>query len=1019
VSPECRTDARRGRVRAAHLNGVDEVETDDGGTRLTVTFLGRAPKHLKPRNIRLQGGRRITGLRALAVELEAADDPELDDRLHVTIDRPGDTSAYTLGIVEADAAGRPGTTPYHGFDPRYASARFSFRLDGPTGFDCAAECPDVPPSHPAPPIDYLARDFDSLRRLLLDRLTLTSPAWTERHEPDLGMAVVELLAFVGDQLSYQQDAVATEAYLDTARRRQSVRRHVRLIDYAMHDGCNARAWVTLTAERDVDLTPGDYRFAAIDLSRLDPAQRPDLAVVLDDEELEHLPPTAGIEVFEPLPVRPLRVHPQHNLISFWTWGDEECNLPAGATSATLCDDHDAPLRLHPGDVLVIEELLGPRTGAAADADPDHRQAVRLTSVESTVDELFEQPLTEVTWAAEDALAFPACLSARGGPDCALLTGITVARGNVVLTDHGRDITACGGAPEVIPVPPAPVTPPSCDPPASGCPDRAGADPAVLLVHGLLAQARAGTPVSEEELAALVPLLGREAVARVRLSAELTAAEQATALEALLAQVTYPLLRRRFRPKPVYAPITQHTPFPAAAALATAQAGVLAALPGRVLDRLTRLWRRVEAGDDLSSGDVDELTRLFGAHALRVVDLRRHPERALRHLIARFRELLAAKLTRLGVLAGRARAGEVLGGDVGWEVTQSWGERFATGLAADAPGLAGPASAAVRQDPRAALPALEIASDIDNGTGGTWQPRRDLLGSGPRDRHFVGELDDDGRLAVRFGDGQHGEAPPPGGELSLRYRVGNGLAGNVGAEAIGHLVLCCGTGDGDGIAGVRNPISAAGGAEPEPVEQVRRLAPLALHRTRLRAVTAADYAELAGQVPGVQRAAADVRWAGAGEEVHVAVDALGAGVPGPDLLDAVAAGLAGYRRIGHGLVVLPATLVPLELEVSLCAAPGYQQGHVEQAVRLVLLRLFAPDALSFGDPVRISRIVTAAGAVPGVLSARVTGLKRLFRPAAGELDAGLLALGPLEIAQLDDDHDRPENGLLSIVVGGGR
>ena len=35
----------------------------------------------------------------------------------------------------------------------------------------------------------------------------------------------------------------TEAYLDTARRRISVRRHVRLVDYPMHEGCNARAWV--------------------------------------------------------------------------------------------------------------------------------------------------------------------------------------------------------------------------------------------------------------------------------------------------------------------------------------------------------------------------------------------------------------------------------------------------------------------------------------------------------------------------------------------------------------------------------------------------------------------------------------------------------------------------------------------------------------------------------------------------------------------------------------------------------
>ena len=60
-----------------------------------------------------------------------------------------------------------------------------------------------------------------------------------------GVTLVELLAYVGDYLSYQQDAVATEAYLETARCRVSVRRHTRLMDYFMHNGCNARAWVQL------------------------------------------------------------------------------------------------------------------------------------------------------------------------------------------------------------------------------------------------------------------------------------------------------------------------------------------------------------------------------------------------------------------------------------------------------------------------------------------------------------------------------------------------------------------------------------------------------------------------------------------------------------------------------------------------------------------------------------------------------------------------------------------------------
>ena len=74
------------------------------------------------------------------------------------------------------------------------------------------------------------------------------PDWKETHVPDIGIAVVEVLAYVGDYLSYYQDAVATEAYLDTARQRISVRRHALLVDYQMHEGCNARAWVCLETD---------------------------------------------------------------------------------------------------------------------------------------------------------------------------------------------------------------------------------------------------------------------------------------------------------------------------------------------------------------------------------------------------------------------------------------------------------------------------------------------------------------------------------------------------------------------------------------------------------------------------------------------------------------------------------------------------------------------------------------------------------------------------------------------------
>jgi Baseplate J-like protein len=1041
---DCGTEQRRALVRAHALAGIDSVEASDDGRTLTVIFLGKAPDGLTLANVTISGGRRITGITVTGIELDRPDDPELDDSMVVTVDRAGDSSVYTLCVVEAGPYGRPGNQPYPGFDPRYACANFTFQAACPSDHDCAAPvtCPPVP----APPvvIDYTAKDYDAFARLLLDRMALTVPDWAERHVPDLGLTLVELLAYVADQLSYQQDAVAAEAYLDTARRRVSLRRHARLVDYAMHDGCNARAFVALTVAQDLKLRGGTYRFAVIDVSAVPPQDQPQLGVVLPDDQLQQLPAGVTYEVFEPLTSGDIQLREAHNEIGFWTWGNEDCCVPAGATSATLRDawvpghtgpDRPTVLKLRPGDILVIEEVLGPRTGAPADADPGRRQAVRLVSVTKAVDDLYDQPVVEVTWAEEDALAFEVCVSTHGGPQCQLLTDVSVARGNILIADHGRSITFCGYGPERFPVPPAEVTVPPCGAPAFGCPDRPDESPAVRFIYALLDQSRGGQNLPAGDIAQLGALVGTAAVTRANLTANTTVSEQTAALEALLAQLTYPPVASRFRPLLSYAPVTQRTPYPAPELVSSAQAARLAGLPDQVRARVTQLQRIAAGGYALTGKQLAELVTLFGQPTLDQFRLATRPADALTEMLDRFDDVLQAKLARAATLTAWAAAGLVLPDSTVWEIKSTWGDRYAAGLAPDDPALSGPASRATVQDPRSALPAATadgytMTSPGDPVAGqqsaGTWQPRRDLLAAGPRDRWFAGEVEDDGRLALRFGDGRQGMAPPAGGELWVSYRVGNGTAGNVGAEAISHLVLC-GTAQ-EGVQLVRNPLAAAGGVDAESLADVRALAPLAPHRGQLRAITSDDYAALAAQVGGVARAAAQIRWTGSGEEVHVIIEPAGGEVPGDALISAVTHALEPYRRICHGLVVGPATLVPLDIQINICVDAGYQRAHVADAVLAALGTgtatggapgFFNPAVTGFGDPVRVSRLVAAATAIPGVVSAQVTRLQRLFGTDQGELAAGLLRLGALEVAQCDNNIDEPENGRLAVVAGGGR
>src|SRR5262249_32899286 len=277
VALSCRIEDRRKQLfNNPRWNGIDFVEVLPGQTALCVHFFGAVPEDIDATNVRIEGGRRIRSIRVMKAEPEYAHDVELDDCLHVTLDKFGDFSTYRLCLVERVPKKLEGAevgreededaqdfiwVPLSGLDPRYSCMEFSFKVDCPSDLDCkpASACP--PTILPEPDVNYLAKDYASFRQLILDRLALIIPDWQERHVPDLGISLVELLAYVGDYLSYYQDAVATEAYLDTARQRISVRRHARLVDYRMHEGNNARAWVTVYTRGDLpELTAESFYF---------------------------------------------------------------------------------------------------------------------------------------------------------------------------------------------------------------------------------------------------------------------------------------------------------------------------------------------------------------------------------------------------------------------------------------------------------------------------------------------------------------------------------------------------------------------------------------------------------------------------------------------------------------------------------------------------------------------------------------------------------------------------------------
>jgi hypothetical protein len=982
----CKEENRREAVRQATLFGLDYIEVSDDQLTLTVFFLGRAPAKIEKQNVVISGGQRITGIKVKSINVVRQSDHTLDDSMDVHVNRAGDFSTYTLSVVALDAAGQSTSNPMDGFDPIYSSACFTFKGSCPTGLDCKPQhiCP--PTQVAQPEISYLAKDYESFRQLILDRLALTMPKWTETHVPDIGIALVEVLAYVGDYLSYYQDAVATEAYLGTSRLRISVRRHARLVDYAMHDGCNARAWVTVATDTDQQFPVASMYFITGYPGA--PANR-----VLTTTDLEYVSPTS-YEVFEPLlPASgTFSIYAAHTTIHFYTWGDTRCCLATGATSATLVDSAPTPppqtppqtpagstpggspstvpasppsahadgrppaaqvqtqratpppkvvpptiLHLNVGDVLIFEEILGPNTGNPADADPTHRQVVRLTKVTPTVDTLYNQPVVEIEWANEDALTFPLCLTAQI-PNCTIAE-VSVARGNVMLVDYGAIVPD-----EALGVVPTESTSAPCPSPChpSEIQITAGKFRAQLAQQPLtFSQPISPSACSAAELIVQDP---RQAMPNIVLSS--------------------------IPPAPGCAPVTG-PPVPCV---------------------IPPLFTSAELTDPTSLAK----------------QLKQPTDPNLQFLIG---QLSAATQKLLAAYDGVS-----------------------------------------------ALPSnLSLALIADfTAMLQTWFPVRDLLESGPNDRSFVVEMDNCGYGHLRFGDGELGYMPDAGAAFQSQYRTGNGTTGNVGAEKIQYLVLQ------EALSGPtitpRNPLAASGGVDPEPISEVKLLAPYAFLDTIERAITADDYSTIASDnsrrmaerpVPRsgkcdppfvqLQGAKTTLRWTGGWYEALVALDPVGAEQSSGRLRREVKEYLEPYRRIGHDLTVQGAQYVPLDLALNISVLPDYLRGQVEEELLQVFSNsvlpngtkgFFHPDNLTFGAGIDVSQIVAAAQGVTGVASVTVKRLQRylIFADAHAGLPAavdrgvpplGVLTLGPFEIAQLDNDPSYPENGRLSLTLSGGR
>jgi baseplate J-like protein len=354
------------------FNGIDFVEILHYDEKtLRVHFLNTVAMPATVTKVKITGGETIPTVDTTPIN-DANDwalDPEGRPLLTLRVAAPGDFSFYTLTL----------TSP--ALDPFYDHVTFSFKALCHSDLDCEtspAPCPAA--EGDPPPIDYLAKDFNSFRKALLDFSALRYPEWQERSEADFGMMFLESLSSLGDDLSYTQDRVAAEATIETATQRRSLVRHARLVDYEPKPATSSR--VTLQF---------DVRSGPIPSGLLVSSLGPDGVAIEFETGNGLINPETGTLDRTTFPVSPAW---NSDRIAPYYWDDSQRCLPAGSTGMWVVGHG---FQFQAGQKLLID------TKASTSADPPIRQIVELVSATEETDPLYSQDVTHIVWRDQDKL----------------------------------------------------------------------------------------------------------------------------------------------------------------------------------------------------------------------------------------------------------------------------------------------------------------------------------------------------------------------------------------------------------------------------------------------------------------------------------------------------------------------------------------------------------------------------------------------------------------------------------------
>jgi uncharacterized phage protein gp47/JayE len=776
--------------------------------------------------------------------------------------------------------------------------------------------------------------------------------WTTRRPDDLGIALLELWAVVGDILTFYQERIANEAYLRTALHRDSVRRLAAMLDYRPHPGVAADTVLAFTLEPGATVqVPVGLRAQSVPAQ----GQTPQTFETVEAIAADHL-------------LNRVRLFPQPVL---------DNPLADGRTSGMLTARSAVPA---PGDRLVLFPAKGQPFAA-----PEEKTIQAVESADGR---------TVLTWSP--AVQHSGWSTATPDPNHPLDPEKQVPA-TARLVGYQRTFRVFGSdAPTSFlrPIPPTPVTlpdgtttiPPGTPPiigweyldsTAAGSPysvDRES--PTDLPLDAVFEDLQPGTELlvttPTRALATKVDKVRTDkeeqgpqtgTVTVVTLTDPLfTGNETVDRREVLVYELTGEVVLRSWK---LDAEIGTGTVFADAAALPAIEAGRAVLVDDDTGDPLAA----VVAGDGTRVvAPLDPGTEFLAIPL--APTLSRKPDPATAHLLGN-----VARATH-----GETVAGEVVGGG---DAAVPF-PRFA---------LAKQPLTRVRSAAAAGGAQSTLSLRVDQVE---WREVPSLLGQPPAARVYTTEIGDDGATGVGFGDGVTGARLPTGrNNLTATYRQGLGAAGNLDPGRITTALD-----QPPGLEAVTNPLASTGGTDPEPTDLARANAPNTV-RAFDRAISLRDFEDLARGFAGVAKALATSVWDGEVQIVHLTVAGPDGVQLSADVLDALKEYLDLRRDPNRPLLVNSYRPVAVAVHATVQVDPAHVNAVVEAAARDALARLLSLEARRFGQPVHLSDVYAALQGPDGVVSVDVNrfGYEDPDQAAAhGVPEAPVVARLPIDAAR---------------------